>query len=94
MSTENDAALTYLKTHNLDGFKREALQFIAETLIFKINKSGTFLPKLSRDAKRTTGKLNLWFYDNREILTPWLQLVRTNTQDPLPVMRQKTHQEN
>ena len=79
---------------NLDGFKFRHLRYIAECLILILDSNSIPIPRLSRNAKRTIGPLYQWFYENREILTPWLGSLRFQIVDPLPVTRQPTKQRN
>ena len=83
-----------IEMFNLSGFKFRHLRYIAECLILILDSNSIPIPRLSRDAKRTIGPLYQWFYENREILIPWLGTLRFQTLDPLPVTRRSTNQRN
>ena len=83
-----------IKMFNLDGFKFIHLRYIAECLILILDSNSIPIPRLRRNAKRTIGPLYQWFYENREVLIPWLGSLRFQIVDPLPVTRQPTKQRN
>ena len=86
---EEEHVHAYIKQHNLDGLKKPHLLFIATSLHEHLKQSGINVPNLSRDAKRRIYPLELWFYDNRDILSPWLKNMKIITVEPGHVTRQK-----